>query len=278
MIATLAQGAARPASEVAFGGRRLPSLPVMAMWLALGLANAWFVGWNLYEISQVGPSQTDWEIFRAGATSTAHYAGTDFRWSPLLLGPLTVITTLPFGSWALLHVAAALALPTWPLRLVTLASWPFWQDVSTGNVMVFILIVAVYAARGHRWAALTFWAFAALIPRPLMLPLVIWLLWKREDRGLGLALMGSLFVGGLAMDSAWIEALGSSGRDIFNDYNWGPSAIIGWAWVPVGFALAAWFTWKGRIGLATLFASPYWLPYYMLMPMLELAERLPADD
>ena len=41
----------------------------------------------------------------------------------------------------------------------------------------------------------------------------------------------------------------------------------------IGLPLAAWLTWKGRLGLASLAASPYWLPYYLLMLLLELPIR-----
>jgi hypothetical protein len=53
--------------------------------------------------------------------------------------------------------------------------------------------------------------------------------------------------------------------------NLGPSALIGWAWVPIGLALGAWLTWKGRLGLASLAVSPYVLPYYLVMILLELS-------
>jgi hypothetical protein len=241
-----------------------------AVWLSLALANAWFVGWNLYEISQVGFSRTDWEILSAGARASAPFVETEFRWNPLLLGPLSLLTAMPFGLWATLHFVAVAALPTWPLRILTLISWPFWQDVSTGNVMIFVLVTAVYAIRGQRWAVLTFWTITALIPRPLMLPLAAWLVWRRTDRWAGLVLMVGIFLVGIAADDAWIRTLAASGEDMANSYNWGPSALIGWAWVPLGIVGAAWLTRIGRLGLASLLASPYWLPYYLLMPLLDL--------
>jgi hypothetical protein len=58
-----------------------------------------------------------------------------------------------------------------------------------------------------------------------------------------------------------------------NGMNLAPSHWIGVAWVPIGIALAAFFTWKGRLGLACLAASPYVLPYYLLMGFLELRFR-----
>ncbi len=55
------------------------------------------------------------------------------------------------------------------------------------------------------------------------------------------------------------------------DYNFGPSAWIGLAWVPIGLALAAWLTWRGRLGFASVAASPYWFGYYLLMLFLEIS-------
>ena len=56
-----------------------------------------------------------------------------------------------------------------------------------------------------------------------------------------------------------------------SDYNYGPSRFIGLLWIPIGVALAVLLTWRGRLGLASLAISPYWLPYYFLMLLLEFA-------
>jgi hypothetical protein len=69
---------------------------------------------------------------------------------------------------------------------------------------------------------------------------------------------------------AWVDALigvpasvqGTS-RDI------GPARLVGYWWIVVGAALAVWFTVRGRLGLASIAASPYWLPQYLLMLLLE---------
>ena len=44
---------------------------------------------------------------------------------------------------------------------------------------------------------------------------------------------------------------------------------------PIGLAIAAYFTLKGRLGWASLFASPYWLLHYGMMLLLELR---PANE
>jgi hypothetical protein len=59
------------------------------------------------------------------------------------------------------------------------------------------------------------------------------------------------------------------GPEFAGDFNFGPSQFIGLAWVPIGIGLAAWLTWRNRLGLASLAISPYWLPYYFLVLLLE---------
>jgi hypothetical protein len=62
------------------------------------------------------------------------------------------------------------------------------------------------------------------------------------------------------------------GTDIIAfDFNWGPSRFIGLWWMAIGIPLAAWLTWKGRIGFAAMAISPYWLGYYLLVLLWELA-------
>jgi hypothetical protein len=67
----------------------------------------------------------------------------------------------------------------------------------------------------------------------------------------------------------WISALLTVETEFASDFNFGPSHYIGPAWVPIGIGLAAWLTWRNRLGLASLAVSPYWLPYYFLMLLLE---------
>ena len=75
----------------------------------------------------------------------------------------------------------------------------------------------------------------------------------------------------------WISSLFSVGGELNSPFNCGPSAFIGYFWVPIGAALAIWLTIRGRLGLASLAISPYWLPYYFLMLVLEAARGSPID-
>lgn len=48
------------------------------------------------------------------------------------------------------------------------------------------------------------------------------------------------------------------------------------ACLPCRWRLAIALTWRGRLGLASMAASPYWLPYYFLMLLLELVTTATA--
>ena len=239
-----------------------------------------------------GAPAVDWDQYvqAAGrfAASGDLYAVTEtyaYRYSPFLAAVFGLLGPLGTVAWRLLHVAAAMALPTWPLRLLTLVSWPFWYDVETGNVMVFILLAAAWALRGSRVATGIFLVLTFLLPRPLMLPVAAWLLWQRADWRVPFAAAFAVHaVAVLATGWAgpWLGTLVAAGADASLPSNVGPNRFIGTVpWLAIGIPLAAWLTWRGRIGLASLAASPYWLPYYLVMPLLELvrvSQRPPTTE
>lgn len=229
-----------------------------------------------------GGAGADWTIFgeagRRAVDGGGLYAVEDnyaFRYSPLLAYLFWAIAPIGALAWRALHIAAvgALALHDRRLALLTLVSWPFWFDVEAGNLMTFILVVAAFALAGRRWAIGAFLVAALLIPRPLMVPIAIWLVWKhREWRWpfVGLFVAHAVVVALTGWGQAWIGSLVGSSAEIESVLNFGPSRLIGWLWIPVGLTAAAILTWRGRLGWASLAASPYWLPYYFLMPFLEL--------
>ena len=110
-----------------------------------------------------------------------------------------------------------------------------------------------------------------------MVPIVAWLLWQHRGARFPFAVAA---VAALAFAYAsghlarWAEILASSGSELGVPYNVGPSAIIGLAWIPIGLALAVWLFWKGRVGLAALAVSPYWLPYYLMMPIVDFRRAI----
>jgi hypothetical protein len=184
--------------------------------------------------------------------------------------PLGLVTP---WIWRALHVAGALALPTWPMRILLLASWPFAFDLQLGNVMTFVLLAAAWALRRNRLAALVFLAFCLLFPRPFMLPIAGWLLWQQAWLrwpfvilfGLHAALVLATGLGG-----AWLTQLFGSTEMVGSVFNVGPTAVVGLWWLFAGIPLGAWLFWRGRVGFAGLAVSPYLLPYYLMVALLDL--------
>jgi hypothetical protein len=172
-------------------------------------------------------------------------------------------------------VAVLPLLRSWWLVVGCLITFPLWFDIQTGNLMIFVAVTGFWAIRGSRMAIGLFLLLTLLVPRPLMLPLAIWILWTRPAWrlpfvGLFVAHAAIVIVSGYAGE--WLDALFRVGPELTSDYNYGPSRFIGLLWIPIGIVLAAWLTWRGRLGLASMAISPYWLPYYFLMLLLEAAQ------
>lgn len=209
------------------------------------------------------------------ASGNLYEPGYNWRWSPVAAWAFVAII-LPAGLlvWSLAHVAAvALLAKVHPMLMwATLLAWPFWVDLIAGNTFTFVAVAAIFAVRGSRIGAIAFLALTLLMPRPVQIPLMLWLLWRRPDVRAPFVLM---FVGhalvvlgsGYALD--WAGKLVSSTDEMELGANLAPSRVIGWLWPVIGLPLAAGATLKGRLGLASLCASPYWLPQYLLMGVLE---------
>ena len=226
----------------------------------------------------------DWNAIQHGSqlvlAGQSPYQEPLYRWSPLAAWLGVPLLALPYWAWVALHILGLLALLNPLLILIGLLAWPFWQDAGLGNVLIFVVLAAYWALRGSRIATWAYLIMSLLMPRPLVVPVLGWLLWKRPSLRLGFvglavaSVVGALLTGyGLE----WLAILvGKSGTDISNPYQIGPSALIGAAWIPIGLLLAAILTLKGRLGFASLAASPYWLPYYLLMALLEVPSKRPA--
>ena len=158
--------------------------------------------------------------------------------------------------------------------------WPFWIDVYNGNTMVFVFVAAAGALQRKPIATLAYIELCLLMPRPIMLPLLIWIVWHQPEWRLrSVALAGingvAVLVTGYGVAWAWAlfrvgDAVALSARDI------GPAALFGTWWVVLGALLAVLFTIRGRLGWASMAASPYWLPQYLLMLALELVPSQPT--
>jgi hypothetical protein len=201
-----------------------------------------------------------------------HYV---FRYSPVAALIFAAIAWIGPVGWSLLHFAPLVALPR-RLALLTLVSWPFWSDVYLGNVTVFVFVAAASALAGSTLGALAYLALCLLVPRPFMVPIALLLIWKRPRLRLPFASMfviHGLLVALTGWGPAWLASLLRGGDDLTGHANLGPSALIGPLWIPIGLVLAGILLWRGRLGLASIAASPYWLPPYLLMVLLDLRGR-----
>ena len=275
------------------GPRGLPPLWIAVPLMALAIANVFYTTFTIIEMV-VYPTPVDWNLFVIAAHRISQganpygfaVAGEAYRWSPVAAWAFVPVSSLGPTVWRLLHVAAALALPDRRLSLVVLLSWPFWFDFATGNLMIAVLLLAMYALRGSRLAALGFLALTLLVPRPLMLPVAAWLLWKRPDLrmpAIALFVFHGLAVLVMGWGSEWIGGSWQRRRRrSASAFDVGPARLIGAWWIPIGLVLAAILTWRGRLGWASLAISPYWLPYYLMMPLLEVRgwylRRVPVPE
>jgi hypothetical protein len=231
-----------------------------------------------------GSRALDWEIYAtaaerawAGAPLYEWHGDYAYVYSPPFAYLFAGISWIGPDAWRLAHVLAALLMPNWPMRVITVVSWPFWFEMQYGNLVVFILLAGAWSVRGSRGASLAFLALAVLMPRPLMVPVAGWVLWEQRRLRVpfaamvGATVMFSLFTGHLG---PWVTSLIDT-PDVANasDVNFGPSRIMGQWWLLIGFPVGAWLTFSGRLGWASLAVSPYLLPQYFLMVYLEFLER-----
>jgi hypothetical protein len=235
--------------------------------------------WNLIG---AGSAAFDWRIFvqageRFHAGSPDLYEVTDlysFRHSPIMAMAMPALAWIGVAGIRLLTIGFALALPTWPMRVLALASWPFAMDVQHGALITLIVLAGAWALRGSKVACLAFLILALLSPRPLMVPIAVYLLWHQpwlRLPALVLFIGHAIAVAATGYGDDWVAMLLSVGTDqIQSPFNVSPSRLIGSLWVPAGFALACVLTLWGRPALAALAISPYVLPHYLLLLLLEL--------
>lgn len=203
-----------------------------------------------------------------------------YRYAPQLAPALGIVSVIGLGAWRAAHLVALALLPSRRLGLLLLVSYPFWFEFWSGNIVTFVLLAAAWAYRGNAVATGAYLALCLLVPRPIMLPLLAWILWQRPEWRLpfaGMAVLALLTALPTGYLPTWIGSLFASGAsEITNDFNLSPSHLVGAWWLMIGFPLAVWLTIRGRLGWASMAISPYLLPYYLQMLGLELVRR-PAD-
>lgn len=282
VMETARQAGLRPVDIALFRGFASLSFPGRALLVGLWTANVVLVSITIagFLLSDAG---YDWLIFaeageRVSTGRLYEWGGGDpFNYSPLLASFFALVAPIGYLGWSVLHFVALAALRDVRLAIIVGLSWPFWADVYNGNTMTFVLVAAVGALQASRIGTGAFLGLSLLMPRPLMVPLLLWILWKRPEWRIPFAAMVVVnivlvFLTGSA--GAWVETLlgvttvvTASARDI------GPAAVVGSWWLYIGLLGALILTLRGRVGLASLAASPYWLPQYLLMLLLELVPR-----
>jgi hypothetical protein len=260
-------------------GRRL--LIALGLGVVVALNVVFIAVWLPWAIRH-GP--WDFPIYRMA--SERLFDGTMYDWgngyiypySPVFAWLFAPIATLGIWVWRLAHIAALAIIPSWPVRIAVALSWPFWMDTWEGNTLIFVAVLGFHALRGNRWAGLAFLALALLIPRPLVLPAVAWLLWRQPGLRVPFALMFAFHAVAVLLTGygpEWIAALPGANHDLASSTNLSPSHFLGLAWLVVGVPLAAWLTWRGRVAWAGLALSPYLLPNYLLIVLLSLRDMPP---
>lgn len=258
--------------------------PAILIALSAPLTLYW---WNL--ILQ-GSITFDWNVYveagrRVVAGSNDLYAQNaeyGFRHSPIFAYLVYVLSWIGSTGIRLVTVAAALALPTWPMRVLCLASWPFAMDLQHGALLTIIVCIAAWALHGSRVAGLAFVTASLLSPRALMLPILVYLLWKRPGLripALVIAVAHGIAVLATGYADDWITALVSVGTDQIGTFlNLSPSRLIGAWWLLIGIPLGVWLVIKDRPWIAALSVSPYVLPHYLLLLLIGLdLKRLDGD-
>ena len=239
-----------------------------------------YIGVNLLLAKYVTLSPPDWDLLWSDIPDLV--ASGDlygprpmvFAWSPVAAWLLVPVAWLGFFPYAAAHVLTVLLLRRAELILLMFLSWGFWIDVLAASTMTFVVVAGILALRGSRIAALVYLAFCVLMPRPLQIPLAVWLL--AHDRGLWRPFAGLFAVhaalvifSGQAVE--WIGAMVRYSGSPVSDM--GPTAIFGASWLVIGLPLAAFLTWRGWFGLAGLAMSPYLHGQYLLMPFIDLETR-----
>jgi hypothetical protein len=249
--------------------------PLAVYWWGLIAAGSITFDWDVY----VEAGRRVWERSPDLYEQSERYG---FRHSPFFAYGVSLIAWIGSTGIRLVTVAAALAMPTWPMRILALASWPFAIDFQHGALLMIIVCVAAWALRGSRWAVVAFITLALLSPRPLMLPIAAYLVWKRPWVRAPTALifvMHALGVVWTGYADDWIGALLSSGTDQMGTLlNLSPSRVIGIWWLPIGAAIAAWLTLRSRPWLAALAINPYVLPHYLLFLLIGLDPQIQDND
>ena len=196
------------------------------------------------------------------------YADPRFLYPPLaaiLAGPLTHLDFLALSIvYALLKVAIAVAgvlalgqaLTRWQQLaaiLILVLCLPFLHDVMLGNANVLLVGAMVPALFGRDRArnGILLGLATAIFAKPLVLPVLLWLVvWRRQTwigtvlTGLAATAVGAL-VAGPARYADWVQALLAGGSRFSVPFagNHGVTALVPALWLPVAAITTAGLVW-----------------------------------
>ena len=132
--------------------------------------------------------------------------------SPIAAWVMSGVSWLGYWPWLTLHFAALLLVGSKSLILLMLCSWGFWFDFSQGNTLTFVLVAGILGLRGQRSGSLASVALLVLMPRPLQVPLIVWLLCTQPNIRLpsaAIAVVHGVLVLATGQLGQWVEAMAS---------------------------------------------------------------------
>lgn len=256
---------------------RLDPSPYLAAWNRLSpvlslllLGVAVYVAAQAWPFSQFHYDGFDFRVYMGAARAfpepyvcTGGFAGC-YLYSPafaLLVSPLAWLPQdVGLGLWRLGAIAALVAATwrAWPLGLLVFCIGPLWQnDLAAGNVMAYAtaLMIAVI-----RWpsvgTAVAYAVFVAVVPKPQFLPVLAYAFWRVSEARLPIIGAGFFGLVMLAWPGYLPALMAQSSRQMAPPML--PFAVM--APVVLGLTLAG-FRFPRLLGVASLLASPYALPY-----------------
>lgn len=200
-----------------------------------------------------------------------------YPYSPVFAWVFVPFAFLGLWIWQAIHFLVILLIPTWPMRILILVSAWFWMDSWEGNVGNFFVVAGFWAVRGNRVGSWAFMALCLMIPKPIYLPVLVWMLWREPRNRLPFAVMlivhsALVLASGYAFD--WLPALIGAGHDMASPFNFMPSRFMGWWWWPIGLALAAWLVYRDHPGWATIPAALYGGLTFLWVPLFEPPDQV----
>jgi hypothetical protein len=201
-----------------------------------------------------------------------------WRYSPLLVpvvGLMVAGGPWVLGAAHLMAVSVLARLGDWTVWLVAFSAF-FWVDLVVGNIFTLVAVAAAFAVAGSRAGSVLYLALTLLMPRPVQIPLAIWLVWRRPELRTPFALIFVVQAVGVVasgLAGQWLGSLFGSASLTFETFSLGPGRIFGLWWVVIGIPAAALMIWRGSAAvaaLAGLVASPFLLPQYLLMGVIAI--------